>query len=77
MQIEVLHASKLVAIRLTSAEAEDPGVQAKLASIYTDRATKKYTPSVFRSGSRCLAELTNGLLIHNRHRTVQQEARQL
>lgn len=49
MQIEVLHASKTVAIWLTSAEAEDPTVQAKLSAIYADCAAKKFTPAVFHS----------------------------
>lgn len=75
MQIEVLRASKTVAIWLTSAEAEDPRVQTQLASIYADCAAKKYTPAVFRSGSRSLPEQTSGLLIHNRRQTAQREAR--
>lgn len=75
MQIEVLQASKIVAIWLTAAEAEDPGIQTRLASIYADCAAKKYTPAVFRSGSKSLPEQTSALLIHNRRRTAQWEAR--
>lgn len=75
MEIEVLAASKIVAIWLTSAEAEDPVVLAKLSAIYADCAEKKYTPAVFHSGSRSLPEQTSGLLIHNRRRTAQREAR--
>ena len=75
MQIEVLHASKTVAIWVTSAEAEDPTVQAKLSAIYADCAAKKFTPAVFRSGGASLPEQTSGLLIHNRRRTAQREVR--
>ena len=75
MQIVILHASKTVAIWVTSAEAEDPNVQAKLSAIYDDCAAKKYTPAVFRSGRASLPEQTSGLLIHNRRRAAQREAR--
>lgn len=75
MQIEILQASRTVAIWLTSAEAEDPGVQTRLASIYADCAAKKLTPAVFRSGCRSLPEQTSGLLIHNRRQTARREAR--
>lgn len=75
MQIEVLHASKTVAIWMTSTEAEDPTVQTKLSAIYADCAAKKYTPAVFRSGGKSLPEQTSGLLLHNRRRTAQREAR--
>ena len=75
MQIEVMQASKTVAIWLTSAEAADPGVQARLADIYADCAAKKFTPAVFRSGTASLPEQTSGLLLHNRRRTAQREAR--
>ena len=75
MQIEVIQASKTVAIWLTSSEAEDPTVQAKLSAIYADCAAKKYTPAVFRSGRASLPEQTSGLLIHNRRRTAQREVR--
>ena len=75
MQIEVIQASKTVAIWVTSAEAEDPTVQAKLSAIYADCAAKKFTPAVFRSGGASLPEQTSGLLIHNRHQTAQREAR--
>lgn len=75
MQIEVLQASKMVAIWLTSAEAADPGMQARLVDIYADCAAKKFTPAVFRSGRASLPERTSGLLIHNRHQTAQREAR--
>lgn len=77
MQIEVLQSSKTVAIWVTSAEAEDPTVQTKLSAIYADCAAKKYTPAVFRSGSRSLPEQTSGLLTHNRRQTAQREARGL
>lgn len=75
MQIEVLQASKTVAIWLTSTEAADPGVQVRLASIFAKCAAKKFTPVVFRSGRASLPEQTSGLLIHNRRRTAQREAR--
>lgn len=75
MQIEILQASKTVAIWLTTAEAQDPIIQARLSQIYADCATKKYTPAVFWSGSRSLPEQTSGLLIHNRRQTAQREAR--
>lgn len=75
MQIEILQASKTVAVWLTSAEAEDPVIQARLSQIYADCAAKKYTPAVFRSGSRSLPEQTSGLLTHNRRQTAQREAR--
>ena len=75
MQIEILHASKMVAIWVTSAEAEDPTVQTKLSAIYADCAARKYTPAVFRSGTASLPEQTSGLLIHNRRRTAQREVR--
>lgn len=75
MQIEILQASKTVAVWLTSAEAEDPIVQARLSQIYADCAAQKLTPAVFRSGSRSLPEQTSGLLIHNRRQTAHREAR--
>lgn len=75
MQIEILHASKIVAIWVTSAEAEDPTVQTKLSAIYADCVIKKYTPAVFHSGSKSLMEQTGGLLVHNRRQTAQREAR--
>lgn len=75
MQIEILQASKTVAIWLTTAEAQDPIIQARLSQIYADCAAKKYTPAVFRSGGRSLPEQTSGLLIHNRRQTAQREAR--
>ena len=77
MQIQILQASKTVAIWLTSAEAENPCIQAKLTAIYADCAAKKYTPAVFRSGSASLPEQTSGLLIHNRRQTAQREVREM
>lgn len=75
MQIEVLQESKIVAVWLTTAEAEDPGVQTRLASIYADCAAKKFTPAVFCSGVASLPEQTSALLVHNRRQTAQREAR--
>ena len=74
MQIELLQTGKTVVIWLSSAEAADPGVHARLASIYADCATKKFTPEVFRFGRANLLEQTSGLLTYNRRQRAQREA---
>lgn len=77
MQIEVLQASKMVAVWLTSEERKDPAIQARLESIYADCAAKKFTPAIFCSGNRSLQEQTSALLLHNRRQVAQREARRM
>lgn len=76
MEVHVRDDSKLVEIWLTNAERQDELLQEKLKPLYRQYKNKKYLVAVFLSGEADLYEKTQDLLLYNRRRFAEKEARQ-
>lgn len=64
---------KIVELWLTAAEQNDSALMDSLKPFYGAWREKQYRPVVFRSGSRDLLDLTEGLLLHNRTVAARQD----
>lgn len=75
MHMEVQDERKIVEIWLTNQEQQDPAVQEALKPLYREYRERKYLVAVFCSGDRPLYDQTRDLLLYNRRRLAQLEAR--
>ena len=66
MKIFVDDKGKTAEVWLTGAEQNYSALMESLDPLYSDWQQKKYKTIGFSSGHRDLAELTEGLLLHNR-----------
>ncbi len=76
MEICVNDERRKVEVWLSSEEKIDPAVRQCLKPLYAEYGEKKYTVTVFMSGSQDLYSLTSGLLCYNRKRIAELEVKQ-
>lgn len=76
MEICVNDERRKVEVWLSSEEKIDPAVRQYLKPLYAEYGEKKYTVTVFMSGSQDLYSLTSGLLCYNRKRIAELEVKQ-
>lgn len=76
LEIRVHDDRRLVEIWMDCAEQSDAGLREKLRPLYQEYGGKKYTVAVFQSGSHDLYEQTHQLLLYNRERAAELEARE-
>lgn len=65
MRLEVNEKDKLAMFWLTNAEQEDVLLQEQMKQEFAAYRQQKYTVAVFRSGKSDLADVTEGLILHN------------
>ena len=75
MEVEIKDKEKRVNIWLTHAESEDAALKESLQPLYQKYKKKKYLIAVFESGMDCLEELTRDLILYNRTRLRELEAK--
>lgn len=68
--------TKIVEIWLSHSEQADAALREQLRPIYQEYNGKKYTVAVFQSGTEDLYEQTHQLLLYNRNRAAELEAKQ-
>ena len=73
MEINVRDDRKIVEVWLTNEEQQDQALREKLKPLYQQYKAKKYTVTVFLSGSRDLVEETGALLRYNKRRSAERE----
>lgn len=71
MELNVHDNTKIVEIRMTNAEKNDPAVQARLKELYAKYKEKKYTVAVFQSGGSDLYQSTRDLLVYNKRKCAE------
>lgn len=76
LEINVHDDRKIVEIWLDRSEQADAGLCETLRPLYQEYDDKKYTVAVFRSGGQDLYEQTQQLLLYNRNRAAELEAKQ-
>ena len=76
LEINVHDDRKIVEIWLSHSEQADAALREQLRPIYQEYNGKKYTVAVFRSGTEDLYEQTYHLLLYNRNRAAELEAKQ-
>ncbi len=74
-EIELLEGKKTVVLWQTKAEAGDPAARESLKPIYAWCRDRGYTAVVFRSGDGDLTDATSALLVSNRRRLAELEAK--
>lgn len=67
---------KIIEIWLSHSEQADTALREQLRAIYQEYSNKKYTVAVFQSGGQDLYEQTQQLLLYNRNRAAELEAKQ-
>lgn len=75
MRVEVKEESKVVALWLTREEKNDPAFRESLKPVYRKYGAAKYLVVVFLSGEEELYPHTRDLLLYNRRRLAEGEAR--
>ena len=75
MQINVREDSRTVELWLTRAERDDPGLRESLKPLYQQYKAQKYLVAVFLSGEEELYPGTRDLLLYNRRKAAEREAR--
>lgn len=73
MPINVQEDKKIVEVRLTRAERDNPSVKENLKPLYGQYKQKNYTVAVFQSGNQDLYTSTLDLLTYNRRHIAEQE----
>ena len=76
LKINVHDDRKIVEIWLSHSEQADVALREQLRPIYQEYNGKKYTVAVFQSGTEDLYEQTHQLLLYNRNRAAELEAKQ-
>ena len=76
MEINVHDDRKIVEIWLSHSEQADAALREQIRPIYQEYNGKKYTVAVFQSGTEDLYEQTHQLLLYNRNRAAELEAKQ-
>lgn len=76
LEINVHDDRKIVEIWLSHSEQADAALREQLRPIYQEYNGKKYTVAVFQSGTEDLYEQTYQLLLYNRNRAAELEAKQ-
>ena len=75
LEINVHDDRKIVEIWLSHSEQADAALREQLRPIYQEYNGKKYTVAVFQSGTEDLYEQTHQLLLYNRNRAAELEAK--
>lgn len=73
MRLEVNEKDKLAMFWLTNAEQEDTPLQEQMNQEFAAYRQQKYTVVVFCSGKSHLANVTEGLLLHNQKVAARQD----
>ena len=76
LEINVHDDRKIVEIWLSHSEQADAALREQIRPIYQEYNGKKYTVAVFQSGTEDLYEQTHQLLLYNRNRAAELEAKQ-
>lgn len=76
LEINIHDESKIVEIWLDRSEQADTQLHETLRPLYQEYGSKKYTVAVFQSGGQDLYEQTQQLLLYNRNRAAELEAKQ-
>ena len=73
MRMEIREQNKIVELRLTREERDDPAFRESLKPIYQQYKDQNYLVAVFLSGEEDLYQQTCDLLLYNRRRLAEKE----